>query len=68
MNNNLSKNKERFSKEGAIIGAVVGAVSASLMGWLRSAFGLNFLTRLLIVIAIAIIFGGVLYYFLKKRQ
>jgi high-affinity Fe2+/Pb2+ permease len=67
MDNNLSKNKKRFSKEGAIIGAVVGALSASLMGWLGRTLGLSFWPRLLIVIAIAMVFGGILYYFLRRK-
>jgi len=30
MDNNLSENKKRFSKEGAIIGGVVGAITGFL--------------------------------------
>jgi len=40
MNNNLSK--KRWSKEGAIIGGIVGATSAFLLSWLRDEFGLVF--------------------------
>ena len=68
MYDNLPKNKNRFSKEGAIIGGVVGAVSGFLTSWLKDEFGLDFPTRLLIAITVSIIVGGILYFFLRKRN
>ena len=65
MNNNLSK--KRRVTTGMIVGAVVGAISASLMGWLRSEFGFDFLTRLLIVVIVSIIVGGITYLILRKK-
>jgi len=67
MNNDLPKNKKRFSKEGAIIGGAAGAVSGFLASWLKDEFGLDFLTRLLIAITVSIIVGGVLYVFIRNK-
>ena len=65
MNNDLSK--KRRGTTGAIIGGAVGAISGLLMGWLKDEFGFDFLTRLLIVIIISTIVGGIFYLFLKNK-
>ena len=66
-NNDLS-NKKRFSKKGAIIGGVAGAVSGFLVSWLKDEFGLDLLTRLLIVAVVGVISIEFYIFFLKKKQ
>ena len=66
--NNVSFNEKKFLKRAAIIGGATGAVSGFLVSWLKDEFGLDLLTRLLIVAVVGVISMEFYIFFLKKKQ
>jgi len=65
--NNVSFNEKKFLKRAAIIGGATGAVSGFLVSWLKDEFGLDLLTRLLIVAVVGVISMEFYIFFLKKK-
>jgi len=53
----LEKAYKGFSKEGAVIGAVVGVLGSLVMVWLKAVYSYDLLTRILIVAIIGAIAG-----------